>query len=43
MKLVWWQGLNENEAHFNQVLKAAVVGSAARRNYEFCTERKGDK
>lgn len=32
-----------NEVHFNQVLKVAVIGSAARRTYEFCTERKEDK
>lgn len=29
MKLVWWQGLNENEVYFGQVLKVPAIGSAA--------------
>lgn len=41
MKLVGWQGLNENEVHFNQVLKAPLVGSAARRSLSFIPKGKG--
>lgn len=41
IKSVWWQGLSESEVHFDQILKVAGIGRAARRTYCFVPKGRG--